>query len=130
MAQQITKELKLIFLIHFFTSIVIGLVFLVMTEWFVALIDWPNPDPAAGRLLGCAIIGFAASSLLAWRETEWIRVKILVQMEMVWCVLGGGVLIGSFFMLENMPLFTWVFIVVLLAFFVAFAWFYFVQERD
>lgn len=129
MPSQISKQLKILFLIHFFVSIIMGLVFLIFIEAFVSLIQWPNPDPVAGRLLGAALIGFSASSLLAWRETEWMKVKLIVQMEIVWCAVGAVVLLVSVFFFP-LPFFTWLFIILLLFFFIVFVWFYFLQEKD
>jgi hypothetical protein len=133
MADQISKPLKLTFLIHFFVSIFFGLIFLLMIEAYRDFIGWPYLDPVVGRLLGAAFVGMAASSLLAWRETEWEKVKIVVQLEMVWCAVGSIVMIASFFVftVDPLPIFmTWFNIGLLLAFFVAFTWFYFQQEHD
>jgi hypothetical protein len=120
------------FLVHFFVSILFGIVFLVFIEAFVGFIQWPYLDPVAGRLLGAALIGFAATSLLAWRETEWIKVKIIVQMEIVWCAIGSIVLIVSLFIpaFLFLPFFTWIIIVILLFFLIVFTWYYFQHERD
>ncbi len=132
MAEQISKWLKIAFLVHFFVSIIFGLVFLIFVEGFVDFIGWPYLDPVVGRLLGGALIGFAASSLLAWRETEWIKVKIVVQMEIVWCALGGITLLVSLFVpsFYALPLFTWVNIIIFLFFLIVFIWFYFQHERN
>lgn len=131
MVEKISKLLKMTFLIHFFVSIFFGIVFLIMTQFYVDLIGWPYLDPVVGPLLGATFVGFAASSLLAWRETDWIKVKIVVQMEIVWCALGSIVLITCFFLpnIDPLPLFTWVNIAILLAFCVLFIWLYFQQER-
>jgi hypothetical protein len=130
MPGQISKQLKILFLIHFFVSIIIGLVFLIFVESFTALIGWPNTDPVAGRLLGASLLGYSTSSLLAWRETEWLKVKLIVQMEIVFCAVGSIVLLICVFIPTfALPFFTWVFIVLLLFFLIVFVWFYFQQEK-
>jgi len=130
MPEQISKQLKIMFLIHFFISVFFGLVFLIFVEGFVDFIDWPELDPVTGRLLGGALIGFSASSLLAWRETQWLKVKLVVQMEIVWCAIGSIVLLVTFFIPSfNLPIFTWVNIIIFLFFLVVFTWYYFQQER-
>jgi hypothetical protein len=130
MAGQISKQLKILFLVHFFVSIIIGLVFLLFVESFTALIQWPNVDPVAGRLLGASVLGYSTSSLLAWRETEWMKVKLIVQIEIVWCAIGAIVLLVCVFNpIFALPFFTWVFIVLLLFFVIVFVWFYFQQEK-
>jgi len=129
MVDQISKQLNIIFLIHFFVSILFGLIFLIFVEGYVAFIQWPYLDPVTGRLLGGALIGFAATSLLAWRETEWIKVKLVVQMEIVWCAIGSIVCLISVF-LFSLPLFIWINIIILLFFLIVFTWYYFKHEKD
>jgi hypothetical protein len=131
MAEQISKWLNITFLVHFFIIIIFGLVLLIFVEGYRDFIAWPYLDPVIGRVLGAAFIGFAASSLLAWRETEWIKVKIIVQMEIVWCAIGGITLFVSLFVpsFEALPLFTWVTIILLFFFLIVFIWFYFQHER-
>ncbi len=134
MAEQISKQLKIMFLVHFFIAVFFGLVFLIFIEGFVSFIDWPSQylDPVIGRLLGGALIGFAASSLLAWRETQWLKVKLVVQMEIVWCAVGSIVLLVSLFIptILPLPLFTWVITIVFLFFLIIFTWYYFQHEKD
>ena len=134
MAELISKQLKIMFLVHFFIAVFFGLVFLIFIEGFVSFIGWPSQylDPVIGRLLGAALIGFASSSLLAWRETQWLKVKLVVQMEIVWCAIGSIVLLVSLFMPTILPLpfFTWVITIVFLFFLIVFTWYYFQHERD
>lgn len=129
MVDQISKQLNIMFLIHFFVSILFGIVFLIFVEGFVAFIQWPYLDPVVGRLLGAALIGFAATSLLAWRETEWAKVKIIVQMEIVWCAIGSIVLLVCVFLFP-LPFFTWINIIILIFFLIVFSWYYFTHEKD
>lgn len=129
MVDQIFKQLNIIFLIHFFVSILFGLVFLIFVEGFVELIQWPYLDPVVGRLLGAALIGFGATSLLAWRETEWIKVKLVVQMEIVWCAIASVILLVSVFFFP-LPLFTWINISIFIFFLIVFTRYYFQQEKD
>ena len=129
MVDQISKQLNIMFLIHFFVSILFGIVFLIFVEGFVAFIQWPYLDPVVGRLLGAALIGFAATSLLAWRETEWAKVKIIVQMEIVWCAIGSIVCLVCVFLFP-LPFFTWINIIILIFFLIVFSWYYFTHEKD
>ena len=129
MVDKISKQLNIMFLVHFFISILFGIVFLIFIEAFKDFIQWPYLDPVAGRLLGAGLIGFASSSLLAWRETEWLKVKLVVQMEIVWCAIGSIVSLISAFLFP-VPIFIWVMIIIYLFFLIVFAWYYFQHERD
>ncbi|NVM17033.1 MAG: hypothetical protein HWN80_04905 [Candidatus Lokiarchaeota archaeon] len=128
MKEEISKLLKLTFLIHFFVAVIFGLVFLFIVELYVGLVTWPYLDPVTGRVLGAVFMGLAASSLLSWRETRWESVKIVVQMEIVWSALGTAVQIFAVFTFPSLPFMIWVQIGILIFFFVAFMWFYWDQE--
>jgi len=73
-------------------------------------------------------IGFAVASLLSWRETKWESVKIVVQMEIAWLVIGTAVHFFSIFTLSGLPFMIFVQTAILIVFLVAFTWFYFDQE--
>jgi len=131
MKEEITKLLKLTFLIHFFISIIFGLIFLLLSDYYLNITGWPIIDPRVGHslsgTLGASFIGLALSSLLAWRETEWIKVKIIVQMEIAWLALGVIVNLWVAFSLFP-PIIIWVHIIIFFMFLIAFSWFYYIQE--
>ncbi len=68
MKEEISKLLKLMFLIHFFVAVIFGLVFTFIVEIYVELVAWPYLDPVTGRTLGAMFLGFAVASLLSWRD--------------------------------------------------------------
>ena len=129
MREDISKLLKLTFLVHFFVAILFGLVYLIFLEFYVEVTGWlvVGYDPIAGRTLGATFIGFGVGSLLCWRETEWVRVKIVVQMEIAWLIIGTIVQFWAAFSLFT-PIIIWLNIVVCLFFAIAFSWFYYIQE--
>ena len=87
MEKQIPYGLKITFLVHVIVGGIFGLVFLLIPEVFGSMMGAPIKDPPTMRLLGAALIAFAASSWFAYRETVWERVKIVIQMEIVWTIL-------------------------------------------
>lgn len=127
MKEEISKLLKLTFLIHFFVSVIFGLVFTVLVEFYVGFVGWPYLDPITGRVLGAVFLGFAAASLLSWRETKWESVKITVQMEIVWLALGLAVHIWAI-LTEPFIFMLWAQAGILIFFLGAFIWFYYDQE--
>ena len=128
MKEEISKLLKITFLIHFFVAVIFGLVFTVIVEIYIDLINWPYPDPITGRVLGAVFLGFAVASLLSWRETKWESVKIVVQMEIAWLIIGTAVLFFAIFTEPLLPFIIWVQAAILIVFLVAFTWFYYDQE--
>jgi len=127
MKEEISKLLKIGFLVHFLVSAIFGLIFLVVVESYVSLTGWPYLDPVTGRVLGALFIGLAVASLLAWRETKWAHVKIIVQMEIVWLVIGTVVQMWAAF-LYPVLIIMWFQAAIFVFFLVAFSWFYYDQE--
>jgi len=80
--------LKITFLVHFIVAVVFGLIFLLIPQMILGTMGVVTREPSTFRLLGAALIAFAASSWFAYRQTVWERVKIVVQMEIVWTILG------------------------------------------
>jgi hypothetical protein len=130
MKEEVSKLLKLLFLIHFFVAVIFGLLFTVLIELYVGVVGWPLYDqaPVTGRVLGAVFLGLAAASLLSWRESKWESVKIVVQMEIVWLIIGSAVQIFAVFAFPGLPFMIFIQIGILLFFLVAFAWFYYDQE--
>ena len=123
MDEQIPYGLKITFLVHAVVAGVFGLVFLLIPEMFGGMMGAPIKEPSTFRLVGAALVAFAASSWFAYRETVWERVKIVVQMEIVWTILGVlATLYGLVF--DGLPAGDWMNVVILGAFAVAFIFFY------
>lgn len=124
MQKQISSGLKMTFLVHFILGLIFGLIYLLIPVAWGSLVGWPVQEPAAYRLIGAALLGFAASSWWSYRESTWERVKIVVQMEMVWTILGALVMLWGL-LFAGLPAFGWVNFVILAAFSVAWCVFYF-----
>jgi hypothetical protein len=123
MEKQISSGLKTTFLVHFIVALIFGLLYLLIPEVWGNLISWPVKDPPVYRLLGAALLGFAVSSWFAYKEAAWEKVRIVVQMEIAWTILGTLVMLWGL-IFAGVPVFGWVNAVVLAAFAVAFAYFY------
>ena len=128
MEKQISSGLKTTFLVHFIVGLAFGLIYLLIPEAWGNLISWPILEPTVYRLVGAAMLGFATSSWLAYRETAWEKVKIVVQMEIVWTTLGALVMLWGL-IFAGLPAFGWVNTVILAGFAAAFSAFYFRQEK-
>jgi hypothetical protein len=123
MENRISPALKTTFLLHAIVATLFGLSYLLVPAWFGKLINWPMQEVEVYRLLGAAILGFGASSWLAYRENTREAVIIVVRMELVWTGLGTLVMLyGALF--AGLPAFVWVNIVILAAFAVLFSLFY------
>ncbi len=123
MEKKLSSGLKTVFLIHAVVGTIVGLAYLLIPSQVNDLINWPTTDDAPLRLVGAAILGFAVSSWLAYRETDWEHVKIVVQMEIFWTILATIVFLWGV-LFANLPAFGWVDAIVMAAFAIAFAYFY------
>lgn len=127
MKEENSKLLKIGFLVHFFVAVIFGLTFTIAIEYYQTLTGWPFLDPITGRVLGAVFLGLAVASLLAWRETKWAHVKIVVQMEVVWLAISAIVQIWAAFAYA-VPIIIWFQVAISIFFLVAFVWFYYDQE--
>ena len=90
---------------------------------YADLFGWPQLDPDLARLLGAALLGCGTSSILAYWETAWEKVIIVVRMEIVWTALGAlAILWGLIF--GGLPAIGWLNAIIMAAFAVAFGVFY------
>ena len=83
-----------------------------------------NQVPQVFRLFGTAILGYAISSFLSYRETAWEKVKIVVQMNCIITALFPIMLVLAL-LFWDLPSIGWMYFVVMSVFGVAFNYFYF-----
>ena len=122
-----SKALKYTFLIHAVVALLVGAPLLVAPGRFLGWVGWAPVEPIINRILGAALLALAWSSLRGWRATDPAQVRILLEMEAAFTVLGCvGVLrhlIKSWY-----PAIVWVVLVILAVF--AVAWIIFLVRRD
>jgi len=121
-----SSGLKTTFLVHFILALIFSLPILFAPSIYVSLMGFPAQEPLLGayRLLGAAILAFGVSSWLAYKETAWERVKIVVQMEIVWTVLATLIFLWGL-LAGPLPSLAWLNALIMAAFAVAFSLFYF-----
>lgn len=109
MEKQVSPGLSTLFLVYAVLVGLFGLVYLAIPEVWGTLLNLPMKQPRLYRVIGAALGAFAASSWLASKETAWERVKIVVQTEIMWTVLGSlvllwGLVFGGFPRADSMNL--------------------------
>ena len=122
MEKQISSGLKVTFLVHVIVGAIFGLVMLLVPGMW-NLLGVTVQEPAMYRLTGAAILGFTTSSWLAYKETAWEKVKIVVQMEIVWTILATLVLLWGL-IFAGLPAIEWMNAVIMGGFAAAFSFFY------
>jgi hypothetical protein len=134
----ISNSLRATFLVHMIVALVLGAALLLVPGRTLSLLGWvpeqvqfpvqskgivlaaPGTslvDPVITRLLGAALLALGFSSFLGWRAGRREQVKLLVQTEFVFCVVGiVAILSGLFTLLRPMPAIGWVIAAILLVF--------------
>lgn len=136
MATEISKGLKWTFFIHFIITLFFGVVFTILVDFYLQIIGWPYLDPVTLQLLGFTFHAFALSSFIAWRATEWEKVKTIVIMEIAWFMGGTYVMFWSLYLglqypfIPVLPSMGWVYLIIFIAFLTAFIVFYIQHERE
>ncbi len=125
MEKQITAGLRYTFLVHGIMMSIFALTYLfIPVLWGDLTGCLSNQVPQVFRLFGTAILGFAISSFLAFRETSWDKVKIVAQMECIITILFPIVILLGL-LLWGLPAIAWMYFVVMSGFAIAFNVFYF-----
>jgi len=117
-----SQGLKTTFLIHAIVALVFGIVLYLVPGTFLDLVGWKAFDGNMSRAFAAALLALAVSSWFGYRAARWEEVRIVVQMEIAFTVLGPVAGLYGFFV-KNAPAFIWVPIVIWVAF--AAAWIYF-----
>ena len=123
MGKQIAPALKTTFLVHLVVGAFFGFAYLLVPEVYGNLIGWPVKDAFPYRLFGGALLAITSTSWFAYKAATWESVKIVVQMEMVWTILGTLLTLGGIFV-AGLPAIAWLNVVILAGFAAAFTYFY------
>ncbi|RLD06885.1 MAG: hypothetical protein DRI65_05840 [Chloroflexota bacterium] len=123
--EEYSKGLRITFLIHSIMMAGFAVIYLfIPVLWGDLTGCLSNLVPQVFRLFGTAILGFAISSFLAYRESEWGSVKIPAQLNCLISILFTIVLIlGISFW--DLPSIAWMYLAVMFGFAVVFNYFYF-----
>jgi hypothetical protein len=117
-----SQGLKTTFLIHAIVALVFGIVMYLIPGIFARLIGWQPFDGNMTRGFAAALLALAVSSWFGYRAARWDEVRIVVQMEIAFTVLGAVAGLYGFFV-KGAPAIIWIAIVIWVAF--AAAWLYF-----
>jgi len=125
---EISKWLKILFILEFIVANIYGITYLFFTEWYIAFVAWPFDDPIVGRMLGVSLMTYGITSLIAFVRKNYETAKLAVELQIFWHILALFVVIGGGIILDLMAD-IWIFIAILSPFLVAFLYFYFTELR-
>lgn len=128
MDKPITSGLKTLFLVHAVVGLVFGLGYLVIPATLAGWFNMPLTDEPYLRLIGAAILGFSATSLVGYLSRHWDEVRIAVQGEFVWT--GLAALLSVWFVLDGTwPVAGWLIFGLMALFFLGFGYYYWREEK-
>ena len=128
MVDEISKGLRILFFLEFIVANIYGITYLFFTEWYIEFVAWPFNDPIVGRMLGVSLMTYGLTSLIAYLRKNWDSAKLATELQIFWHILALFVVIGGGIVLDVVGD-TWIFIVILSPFLVAFLYFYFKELR-
>jgi hypothetical protein len=137
-AKEILKGLKWTFLLNFIVFVIFGVLLFFLMEEYLAWFSLPFVLPAGyGLLFGAALLGYASASFIAWQQTEWEKVKIVVLMEIVWHMLGVYIFFwwtifywSSIFILLHAKIMNLIYLILFSGFLAAFITYYIKHEKE
>ena len=123
MEKQISSGLRNTFLVHCIIAGVLGLglwiipgrvltFFGLIQEWVelpksgISIPGGAFVNPFMTRLFGAALLALAFSSFQGWRAKEWSAVKTLIQLHLIFCVLG---VISAIYHMTHVAVPMWIF---------------------
>ena len=129
----VSSSLRITFLIHSLVALVLGAAVFLIPGRTLTMLNWvPSEvqirvgmilpgtklvDPVTTRILGAALLALAYSSFQGWRAIRHEQVRLLVQLEFIFCVLGAiAVLAGLVTLQRPMPLIGWALAAILVVF--------------
>ena len=119
-----SKYLKGLFAVHAVVGLVFGVPLLLAPGRTLDLFNWAPQDPLISRLLGAALIALALGSIRGFRASDKPLIKTIIEMDLVFCVLGAIGLARHLFK-ANYPWYVWSIFGILIVFGIAWAVAYF-----
>ncbi|MFX1275674.1 MAG: hypothetical protein ACFFBP_07045 [Promethearchaeota archaeon] len=130
------RLLELICFAHAIVGAVFGIIFIFFADFYVPLL-WPTTDTITLRVLGAAIIGFGFGSIIAWKRVDWEKVRIIIEVEMLWLTIAIIVMFYEVLLpllpwvyTPSPPILIWVYIVLFIAFDAAFFYVYYLFRKS
>lgn len=102
MGEEYSTFLRITFFIHIVIGAIFGIALYIVPDIFLAFFGMTLNDPTT-RLFGGVMLALTIGSVLALATKEWLRVRIIVEVEIFWCILG---LIGAIVHMFLLPTFT------------------------
>lgn len=116
---------KAAFSIQAILGILFGALLLVIPGRFLGLIGWAPVEPLLDRLLGAAFLALAWGSIAALRAKERSQVDLVLQIQIVFSLLGAVGFARHLFFAFYYPLMVWIVFAALVLFSLVWIWAYF-----
>lgn len=128
MADEYGIILRITFLIHIIIGFIFGFGFLLIPDFLAPIWGLTFDNPVI-RVFGAMMVGMTFASILALMTKEWARVKIIVEMELVWTILGTIVIAYHVFIPPLFNIYGWVNVGILLLLFFLFLISYYMEIK-
>jgi hypothetical protein len=83
-----SRGLKITFVVHAIVAFIFGLLLYLTPTIYAGWVNWTTVEPATARFFGAAMLALAVSSWLGSLVTRWEEIRIIVQTEIAFTLLG------------------------------------------
>ncbi|MDO8055529.1 MAG: hypothetical protein Q6361_01590 [Candidatus Hermodarchaeota archaeon] len=128
MAEEYGIILRITFLIHIIIGFIFGLGLLILPDLIMTTFGFSFSDPVP-RMMGAMMLALTMGSILALMTKEWARVKILVEIELIWSILGTIVVAYHMLMPPLLNIYGWILAALLLVLFFLFLLSYYMEIK-
>ena len=128
MAEEYGLILRITFLIHILIGFIFGLGLLILPDLLMTTFGFTFIDPAP-RMLGAIMLALTIGSILALMTKEWARVKILVEIELIWFILGTIAVAYHMLVPPLFNIYGWILVAIFLVLFFLFLLSYYMEFK-
>ena len=128
MADEYGIILRITFLIHIIIGFIFGLGLLILPDMLMTTFGFTFLDPVP-RMFGAIMLALTIGSILALMTKEWARVKILVEIELIWSILGSIVVAYHMIIPPLLNIYGWIVVAILLVLFFLFLLSYYMEFK-
>jgi hypothetical protein len=119
MAEEYGVILRVTFMVHIIIGFIFGLGFLLIPDFIAPMFGLSFNDPTI-RAFGAMILAMTIGSILCLMTKDWARVKVVVEIELIWTVVGAIAIAYHIFVPPLYNVNGWILVGVLLVLFFLF----------
>jgi hypothetical protein len=129
---EISLKTKIVLIIDLIACLIFMFLYLIIPEIYASLVDPLVFDPYFWRAFGGTLLVLAIVVIIALKRAEWMQVKVVIELAMLWC---STILILNIWELLVLPISptyaetTWIDIILLIILIIVNAFCYYKEQK-